>query len=320
MKSISKVIIYGTNQTSEILINKYKVNAEYIIDNDSAKWGTYFLDKQVLPPEHLLSEDKSSLFVVLAFKPAGQTYKEIKKLLTEMGFLESVHFYTLYDILPDDAPYEEIRPLSDYAPWVTDHEFNKVFPLIQNNTLVDKYRAYSLWSLVDQVSHLDGALLEVGVWKGGTGALIAKKAELCSITGTVYLCDTFEGVVKASNTFDNVYKGGEHRDTNEFIVQELITRVGATNVKILKGIFPEETQHQISDARFSFCHIDVDVYLSAKDIFNWIWGKMVVGGIIVFDDYGFMSCEGITNFVNELKGRNDLLFFYNMHGVVIKMK
>jgi hypothetical protein len=66
--------------------------------------------------------------------------------------------------------------------------------VIQRNTLVDIYRCYELWTLVEQTSKLAGGIMEVGVWRGGTGALIARKALIAGVEDPVYLCDTFQGV------------------------------------------------------------------------------------------------------------------------------
>lgn len=230
--------------------------------------------------------------------------------------------FNMYEILPNEFPYEEIKPLSTYSPWKSDVEFQEIYTLISENTLVDKYRCFELGSLVEQVSNLNGAIIEIGVWKGGTGALIAKKAELCGIKDTIYLCDTFSGVVKASAKQDNIYIGGEHNDTSKKVVKELIfDKLKLENVKVLKGIFPDETAESIEDQKFRFCHIDVDVFYSAKDIFEWIWDRLVIGGIIVFDDYGFIACEGITKYVNEIKQQKNLIFLHNIngHGVLVKV-
>ena len=174
-----------------------------------------------------------------------------------------------------------------------------------------------------QVSELEGALIEIGVWKGGTGGLIAKKSELCGIEDSVYLCDTFSGVVKANPIHDNVYRGGEHSDTNEKLVKDLVyDQLQLNNVKVLKGIFPNDTEFLVEDQLFRFCHIDVDVYNSAKDIFEWVWDRMIIGGIVVFDDYGFITCQGVTKYVNELRENKDNIFIHNLngHGVFIKIK
>jgi len=183
------------------------------------------------------------------------------------------------------------------------------------------FRCYELWFLVEQVQNLEGSLIEIGVWRGGTGALIAKKANLCGIMAPVYLCDTFTGVVKAGDQ-DPFYKGGEHDDTSGQIVESLLAGLGLKNAVILEGIFPDETAKGLEQESFRFCHIDVDVYKSAKDIVEWIWDRMVVGGVIVYDDYGFKGCKGIATHVEEQLSCRDRIIIHNLngHAVIVKIK
>lgn len=110
--------------------------------------------------------------------------------------------------------YQRVTPVADHAPWTSDQAFTDIYRVIKSFTLVDPYRCYEIWSLVEQSAKLEGSLLEVGVWRGGSGALIATKATLCGITNTVYLCDTFRGVVKAHAQKDSSYRGGEHANTS----------------------------------------------------------------------------------------------------------
>jgi O-methyltransferase len=220
------------------------------------------------------------------------------------------------------SPYGKIMLNGRYSPWNTDSSFCEYHNIIKAFTLVDKYRCYELWKLVEQSGKLKhGSVIEIGVWRGGTGALIAKQARNCDISDVVYLCDTFTGVVKAGPQ-DSDYKGGEHSDTTRDIVEKLIhDQLNLDKVIVLEGIFPDETGHEIENVRFRFCHIDVDVYRSAKDIIDWIWDRMVPGGIIVYDDYGFEGCDGITKYVNEQMPMNDRFVFYNLngHAIIIKL-
>ena len=72
--------------------------------------------------------------------------------------------------------------------------------------------------------------------------------------------------------------------------------------------------------RLSFCHIDVDVYQSAHDACSFVWPRLSPGGVVVFDDYGFLGCEGVTEYVDSLRSRTDCTVVGNAngHGVVIK--
>jgi O-methyltransferase len=220
----------------------------------------------------------------------------------------------------DSPEYEVVCPLPTYAPWNLDHEFLSAYELIRHNTLVDIYRCWELWTLVGQAAKRGGGILEVGVWRGGTGALMAKRALSAGIKDPVYLCDTFEGVVKAGS-HDSQYKGGEHSDTSQQVVESLLRTLHLTNVRILSGVFPDETAQLIEPgSRFSLCHLDVDVYQSAKDVVAWVWDRMVPGGIVVYDDYGFRECQGLTKYVNEQASESDRLVLHNLNGHAVVVK
>jgi O-methyltransferase len=223
----------------------------------------------------------------------------------------------------DDFSYGVATPAANYAPWLGDVEFQAVYTRIRQNTLVDIYRCYELWEIVEATQKLDNtaSLLEVGVWKGGTAGIIGRKLELLKSKSPFYIADTFAGVAKASDK-DKFYVGGEHSDTNQGIVEALLKDT-YKNYKILKGIFPEDTQHLVpAKEKFGFCHIDVDVYDSAKDIVDWIWDRLIIGGSIVFDDYGFHTCNGVTRYVNEQKALTDRVIIHNLngHAIMVKMK
>jgi O-methyltransferase len=217
--------------------------------------------------------------------------------------------------------YSTISPVATYSPWNVDTEFQRIYQSIKSNTLVDEYRCYELWQLVKQSAKLDtGSIIEIGVWRGGTGALIAQSAIQHGINEKVYLCDTFQGVVKAGSK-DSDYRGGEHSDTSKHTVEDLVHhKLKLHNAMILEGVFPDESCHTVDGKVFRLCHIDVDVYQSAKDIVDWIWDKLVPGGIIVYDDYGFCGCDGITKHVDEQCDFVDRLCIHNLNGHAIMIK
>jgi O-methyltransferase len=216
--------------------------------------------------------------------------------------------------------HQTIVPLASYAPWNLDSAFAKAYDQCRGHTLVDIYRCYEIWSLVAEAAKLQqGDLLEVGVWRGGTGALIAAQSAQRMASSQVFLCDTFTGVVK-TGAQDTIYKNGMHADTSIEIVQQLLARLGLGNAVVLQGIFPEQTAERIQDRRFRFCHIDVDVYESSKDICEWLWPRLVSGGVVVFDDYGMRGTEGVQRFVNQWRVRDDLNFVYNLNGHAIFIK
>jgi O-methyltransferase len=231
-----------------------------------------------------------------------------------------------YDLLRlpcayNQQAYHPILPLASYCPWNVDRDFLAAYAKVSKFTLVDLYKCYELWTLTEQSAKVAGSIIEIGTWRGGSGALMALKARLCGSTDLVYLCDTFKGVVKAGPN-DAVYVGGEHADTSRATVEMLLfDDLKLDNVRILEGMFPDETGAEVEKERFRLCHIDVDVYESTKDIVQWIDSKMVIGGIYVYDDYGFPNTGGVTKFVEEQRQLPDRLVLHNLngHAVVIRI-
>ena len=216
---------------------------------------------------------------------------------------------------PSRFPQSIIRMRdSTYSPWLADSEFQLVHTKVQNYTMIEEPRLYELWTLARQARRLDGALIEVGCWRGGAGCMMAAAAK-----APVLMCDTFKGVVKTGRQ-DNTYLGGEHADASEENVREL-ARSLAVEVEILSGIFPDETGSSVSDRRFAMCHIDVDTYRSAKDAAEWLWPRVLPGGVVVFDDYGCATCDGIRDCLHEWMPARDRLMIHNLngHAVVVKL-
>lgn len=223
----------------------------------------------------------------------------------------------------NDLSYDVVTPYANYSPWLSDTDFTDIYYASKPNSVVDIYRCYELWSFAEKIVKMapDANFIEIGVWRGGTASIIGRKLSLLHSNVKFYLADTFTGVKKSSDK-DSFYFDNEHADTSEEIVSQLL-KDKYDNYEILKGMFPEETAFRIEeDKRFGFCHIDVDVYNSSKDIVDWIWDRMIIGGVIIFDDYGFHTCDGVTKYVNEQKSKTDRMVIYNLngHAVMIKLR
>ena len=211
--------------------------------------------------------------------------------------------------------YGVVEPVANYRPWELDEQFQVVYAAVRDHTMVDIYRLWVLWTLAGRLPA--GDILEVGSWRGGSGAVLARRAAGGGTGGRVWLADTFAGVVKAGER-DSYYRGGEHANTSPEVVRELLERLGVGNAELLVGTFPEETGAGIAGRNFALCHIDVDVYQSAMDVFRWAWPRMVPGGVVVFDDYGFYGCEGVTACVEEVVADlSDGVFVPNLSGQAV---
>ena len=238
----------------------------------------------------------------------------LKTLIQSLGPRRLLHF--IRNVAPAlVGPYVS----SDYPKHLTDAAFMEVARKTDAYTLVDVLRRHELWSLVGQSRKLaPGNYLEVGVWRGGTGLLIAEAKKHFGCEGEVYLADTFTGVV-AAGEHDSLYVGGEHADTSEEGVRELLDTNGHQQIRLLKGMFPDDTADQVVGP-LRLLHVDVDVYQSAKGVVEWGFDRVVPGGIIVFDDYGFSSCSGITKLCEEYETDDRFFFIHNWNGHCVLIK
>lgn len=255
-----------------------------------------------------------------------QSYHEV---VGEMESANAVYGKDYIDIFEfvfagtKENPYEKITPYATYAPWREDEAFISIYEKVKNNTLVDIYRLYSLWISCRETAKCGrGDIAEIGVWRGGSGALLAHGMKLSPTKepGKVYLCDTFQGVPKAGSE-DTCYSGGEHSDTNLETVEALLKNCEAENTEIEIGIFPDDCYEKFEKKIFRLVHIDVDVYESAKGVFNFVWDKMLPGGMVIFDDYGFDTTVGVTKLCKELERQVEdgrCIFHLNGQAVFVK--
>lgn len=201
-------------------------------------------------------------------------------------------------------------------PW-NDQQFHDTVKLVQGSTMIDQNRLFVLWHLAHEAARRSTqrrpTMLEVGCWRGGSGAIISKSACISKPDSLTVLCDTFHGVVGADPGVDGAYQDGEHWDAKASDVSRLMVLRGLrwANMIIWKGEFPSSSPPVTS---LCFAHIDVDVYKSARESFDWIWPRLEPGGIVVFDDYGNDRCPGIAKAVNECAEAHELdaLFIPNL--------
>src|SRR5690606_1718858 len=164
---------------------------------------------------------------------------------------------TRFSTLKPGYSHAQVIPYASYSPWLDDLSFSDLFVRISpSHTLVDCYRCYELYDLARRLAYLPGDQVEIGVWRGGTAALIGSAAPAKKL----HLFDTFTGVAKASSDHDTLYVGGEHSDTSVDVVAHLMDSLSLDyNVHI--GVFPEDTYEWLPEV-VSFAHVDVDTYQS----------------------------------------------------------
>lgn len=118
--------------------------------------------------------------------------------------------------------------------------------------------------LVDSTFDIQGDLAEVGVFHGGTASIIH---DVMSTNKNLYLYDTYV------DDYDGVL--GYFKDIE--------------NVRIIKSDFDGSQQIK---GKFSFIHIDTDLYEPTLRTLEVFYPLMSKGGIILVHDYTHISCSG----------------------------
>lgn len=126
-----------------------------------------------------------------------------------------------------------------------------------------------------------GAVIEVGVYKGGSGERLAAAAEKQG--RPIFLYDTFKGIPCSEPDQGDFHKVGDFSDTS---VEEV--RAGIPYATVIQGLFPGSS---VYDGPVAFVHLDVDQYRSYKEAIQFLKPLMVDGGVMWFDDYCLLGAR-----------------------------
>ncbi len=139
--------------------------------------------------------------------------------------------------------------------------------------------AYMVYTLARAQSHLEGEMAEVGVYRGGSSKLI------CEAKGEVplHLFDTFQGLPETHAHDRGFFQRGLFVGRLESVQSYL---KAYPQVFFYPGLFPE-TAEPIREKRFSFVHLDVDIYPSMKAALTFFAPRLAPGGLILVHDYQY---------------------------------
>ncbi len=223
-----------------------------------------------------------------------------KTVCRQLGF-EVTRLEALAEIPKRPHAAELLKPIQ---PWNTITWFDELYSQFHRRTLVAKVDCFMLYQLMEHAASAEGDVAEVGVYKGGTAMLLAHLARMQK--KQLHLFDTFKGMPPTDPEKD-WHKEGDFSDTTLQSVQQFLQSY--SNVQIYAGLFPE-TAGPIEEARFSFVHVDVDIYASVKSCCDFFYDRITEGGVIVFDDYGKVTCLGAKQAVDEFfMGKREKPFY-----------
>ena len=168
-------------------------------------------------------------------------------------------------------------------------------------TMVTNKNLISLYTLVRKANSLDlsGDIVECGVWNGGSAAIMAvacMEDKNWSRKRNVWLFDSFQGLSLPGERDGDIerkyyFEGWNRGDVGK--VKRVFHKLGIPleNVRIIPGWF-EMTLRTAPINTIAVLHIDADWYNSVKEVLEIFYDRVVPGGFIILDDYGYwQGCQ-----------------------------
>jgi O-methyltransferase len=147
-------------------------------------------------------------------------------------------------------------------------------------------RKYVLDQLAKLTASIEGDTAECGAFQGASSYLICR--HLARTQKKHHIFDSFEGLSSPDSEDGDYWTAGNLASAEEVIRGKLKE---FDCVIYHKGWIPDRFA-DVSDVKFSFLHVDVDLYQPTLDSLSFFYSRMSPGGIILSDDYGHSFCPG----------------------------
>jgi O-methyltransferase len=218
-----------------------------------------------------------------------------------------------------------------HAPQSTD---SPSYLTVAEREITDRVRPYTMTSTdrlvaltraVDYVvrARIQGAIVECGVWKGGSMMAVALTLLRLRESRKLFLYDTFQGMTPPSDLDIDLFGTSAEtllakHERKEGLLNPwafasldtvrdamLSTGYDSTQVRFVQGRV-EETIPQMVPDRISILRLDTDWYASTRHELEHLYPLLSPGGVLIIDDYGHFA--GARQAVDE---------YFDRHGAIL---
>lgn len=184
-------------------------------------------------------------------------------------------------------------------------------------TVTDQRALFDLFQTIEHVvdNNILGDFVECGVYMGGSSKLMIDTLAYKNASRPVWMYDTYEGVpvpeahelnVDMSN-LKQWYMDNKHTDEGSnwcyTHLEHVKANIGNTNnVNFVKGLV-EDTIPNVMPDEIAVLRIDVDLATPTRHILDHMYERVVPGGHVIFDDYGYFpeTAKTIDDFFKGTK-------------------
>ena len=180
----------------------------------------------------------------------------------------------------------------------------------KDHNVIKINKMYKVYQLLDLVRDIDGNWAECGVYRGSTAFLLGsynKKYKILKNTNKIFLFDSFEGLSKPTKNDVGTFLHEKNYRCSE---KEVKNNLKQFDFFVYRNDWIPFCFKNDNNKKFSFVHIDVDLYEPIKDSLKFFEKKMKKGGIIVMDDYGFNGTPGATLATDTFVKKNHENFYF----------
>ena len=175
---------------------------------------------------------------------------------------------------------------------------------------------------------IEGDFAECGCWKGLSAYITCHYIAENGGGRAFHIFDSFEGglsdkVEQDENlryklTDEQILEEKLHFSSSESHIHRALDK--HDNYNLYKGWIPERFG-EVSNIKFAFVNIDVDLYQPTKDSVEFFFPRLSPGGIVVCDDYNMSQFPGAKTAIDEFlyDNQGDIGYFYEvpMGGCII---
>jgi len=206
----------------------------------------------------------------------------------------------------------ELKSTKHITNWLDEKEFHLLYDKAQQKTqMLDtdnehrRQRHFMLLQFLHLLGKPKNAVVECGSWRGLSSYQIChylnKYYQESPSTVKYHIFDSFEGLSDLSKEDIPVVS---HVTPGKKGILNCSLDVVSENLKEFpfityhKGWIPTKF-HQVEDEKFSFVHIDVDLYQPIVDAIEFFYPRLETGGMMIFDDYAYLQFPGALKAVEE---------------------
>ena len=163
-----------------------------------------------------------------------------------------------------------------------------------------------------------GAFVETGTWTGGASAFALLSMMRNDVTLEYWGFDSFEGMpppTKDDDEKSHTWAGDDPGGVNNASYDECLkylrdTGYESEKLNLVKGWFDETLHvHKETIGPIAILRLDGDFYESTKTPLVELYDQVVVGGVVIVDDYGTFA--GCKKAVDELVKGQDIHYVEN---------